>query len=67
MEEENKLQLKGEVKALQESKKFQNETNKNMKKDMTEEKQRLETDNRNNEEVQNEGANRRITRQTSKK
>ena len=51
MQEENK-QLKGEVKALQESIEFQNETYENMKKDMTEEKQKLETDNRNNEEVQ---------------
>ena len=52
MQEENK-QLKGEVKALQESIEFQNETYKKMKKDMTEEKQKLETDNRNNEEIQN--------------
>ena len=51
MQEENK-QLKGEVKALQESIEFQNETYENMKKDMTEEKQKLETDNRSNEEVQ---------------
>ena len=51
MQEENK-QLKGEVKALQESIEFQNETYKNMKKDMAKEKQKLETDNRNNEEVQ---------------
>ena len=50
MQEENK-QLKGEVKALQESIEFQNETYENMKKDMTEEKQKLETDNRKNEEV----------------
>ena len=49
--EEHK-QLKGEVKALQESVEFQNETYENIKKDMTEEKQKLETDNRNNEEVQ---------------
>ena len=52
MQEENK-QLKGEVEALQESIEFQNETYKKMKKDMTEEKQKLETDNRNNEEIQN--------------
>ena len=52
MQEENKLQLEGEMKELQESIKFQNKTNKNMKKDMAEEKQRLETDHRNNEEVQ---------------
>ena len=51
MQEENK-QLKGEVKALQESIEFQNETYENMKKDMTEEKQKLETDNKNNEVVQ---------------
>ena len=51
VQEENK-QLKGEMKALQEPIEFQNETYKNMKKDMTEEKQKLETDNRNNEEVQ---------------
>ena len=40
------------MKALQESIEFQNETYENIKKDMTEEKQKLETDNRNNEEVQ---------------
>ena len=51
MQEENK-QLKGEMKALQESIEFQNGTYENIKKDMTEEKQKLETDNRNNEEVQ---------------
>ena len=51
MQEENK-QLKGELKALQESIEFQNETHENMKKDMTEEKQKLETDNRNNKEIQ---------------
>ena len=51
MQEENK-QLKGEVNTLQESIEFQNETNKNMKKNMTEEKQKLGTDKRNNEEVQ---------------
>ena len=51
MQEENK-QLKGEVKALQESIEFQNETYENMKKDMTEEKQKLEIDNRNNEVVE---------------
>ena len=45
--------LKGEVKALQESIKFQNETYEKMKKDMTEENQKLETDCRNNEKVQN--------------
>ena len=36
MQEENK-QLKGEVKALQQSTEFQNETNENIKKDMNEE------------------------------
>ena len=41
------------MKALQEPLEFQNETYKKMKNDMTEEKQNLETDNRNNEEVQN--------------
>ena len=51
MQEENK-QLKGEVKALKESIEVQNETDEIMKKDMTEEKQKLETNNRNNEEVQ---------------
>ena len=51
MQEENK-QLKGEVKALQESIEFQIETYENMKKEMTEEKQKLETDNRYNEEIQ---------------
>ena len=51
MQEENK-QLKGELKALQESIEFQNKTHENMKKDMTEEKQKLETDNRNNKEIQ---------------
>ena len=51
IQEENK-QLKGEVKALQESIEFQIETCENMKKDMTEEKQKLETDNRYNEEIQ---------------
>ena len=48
MQEENQ-QLKDKVKALQESIEFQNETYENIKKDMTEEKQKLETDNRNNE------------------
>ena len=52
MQEENKP-LKGEVKALQESIEFQGETYQKMKKDMTEEKQKLETDNRNNKEDQN--------------
>ena len=54
MQKENK-QLKGEVKALpgvNRSIEFQNETYENMKKDMTEKKQKLETDNRNNKEVQ---------------
>ena len=52
MQEENK-QLKGEVKALQESTEFQNETYEKMKKVMTEEKQKLDTDYKNNEVVQN--------------
>ena len=52
MQEEYKP-LKVEVKALQEPIEFQNETYENMKSDMTEEKQKLETDDRNNEEVQN--------------
>ena len=47
MQEETK-KLKGEVKTLQESREFQNETYKKMKNDMTEEKQKLETDYRNN-------------------
>ena len=52
MQEENK-QLKGEVKALQESIEFHNETYENMKKiNMTEEKQKLETNSRNNKKVQ---------------
>ena len=52
MQEENK-QLKGEVKVLQESIEFQNETYELIKKDMTEEKQKLETDYKNNEVVEN--------------
>ena len=52
MQEENK-QLKGEVKALRESIEFQNKTYEKMKKDMMEEKQKLETDYKNNEAVQN--------------
>ena len=53
MQEENK-QLKDERKALQESVEFKNEIYEKMKKkDIAEEKQKLETDNRNNEEVQN--------------
>ena len=52
LQEENK-QLKGKVKALQESIEFQNKMYEKMKKDMTEEKQKLESDYRNNEEVQN--------------
>ena len=51
MQEENK-QLKGEVKALHESIEFQNETYEKMKKDMMEEKQKLDTDYKNNEIVQ---------------
>ena len=52
MQEENK-QLKGEVKTLQESIEFQNETYEKMKKGMTKEKQKLENDYKNNEVVQN--------------
>ena len=52
MQEKNK-QLKGEVKGLQESIEFQNETYEKMKKDMAEEKQKLETDYKNSEVVQN--------------
>ena len=50
MQEENK-QLKGEVNALLESREFQNETYEKMEKDMTEEKQKLETYCKNNEVV----------------
>ena len=52
MQEENK-QLKDEVKVLQESIQFQNETYELIKKDMTEEKEKLETDYKNNEVVEN--------------
>ena len=52
MQEKNK-QLKGEVKGLQESIEFQNETYEKMKKDMVEEKHKLETDYKNSEVVQN--------------
>ena len=52
MQDENK-QLKGEVKTLQESIEFQNETYEKMKKGMTKEKQKLENDYKNNEVVQN--------------
>ena len=52
MQEENK-QLKSEVKALQESIEFQNETYEELKKDMMEEKQKLEIGYKNNEVVQN--------------
>ena len=50
MQEKNK-QLKGKVKGLQESIEFQNETYEKMKKDMAEEKQKLETDYKNSEVV----------------
>ena len=50
MQEENK-QMKGEVKPLQDSTEFQNE--KKERKDMTEEKQKLETNYRSNKEMQN--------------
>ena len=52
MQEENK-QLKDEVKALQDSIEFQNETYEKMETDMLEDKQKLETDYKNNEVVQN--------------
>ena len=45
--------LTGELKALEESIKFQNETYKKIKKDMTEEKQKLKIHSMNNNEVQN--------------
>ena len=51
-QEENK-QFKCNVKALRESIKSQNKTYEKTKKDMMENKQKLETDYRNNEEVQN--------------
>ena len=41
------------MKALQEPTEFQNETYEKMKNDMTEEKQKLETHNKNDEEAQN--------------
>ena len=69
MQEENK-QLKCEVKSLQESTEFQNETYEKMKNDMKEEKQKIEADYRNNlnsEKYQNKRANCRIRRQTPKK
>ena len=46
-------QLQGEVKALQESMEFQNKMYEKMKKDKTEEKQKLQTNYRNSNEVQN--------------
>ena len=52
MQEENK-QLKGEVKALQESIEFQNETYEKIKKDMMEEKQKIDADYKNNEVLLN--------------
>ena len=52
MQQKNE-QLNGEVKALQESIEFQNETYEKIKKDMTEKKQKLETDCKNNEAVRN--------------
>ena len=52
MQEENK-QLKDERKALQESVELNEIYEKMKKKDIAEEKQKLETDNRKNEEVQN--------------
>ena len=41
------------MKALQEPTEFQNETYEKMKSDITEEKQKLETRNKNDEEAQN--------------
>ena len=52
MQDENEPQ-KGEGKALLESIEFQNKTYEKMKKDIKKEKQKLETDYRNNEETQN--------------
>ena len=52
MEEEYKP-LKGEMKTLQEPTEFQNEIYEKMKNGMTEEKQKLETHNKNDEEAQN--------------
>ena len=52
MQEESK-HLKDEMKALQESIEFQNGSYEKMKKDSTEEKQKLETDYKTNKEVQN--------------
>ena len=45
--------MTGELKALEESIEFQNETYKKMQKDMTEEKQKLKSRSMNNKEVQN--------------
>ena len=46
-------QLQGKVKALQELMEFQNKMYEKMKKDITEEKQKLQTNYRNSNEVQN--------------
>ena len=53
LEESKITSMQGEVKELQESIEFQNKLYKKIKKDMKEAKQKLETYNRNGEEVQN--------------
>ena len=53
LEESKITSMQGEVNELQESIEFQNKLYKKIKKDMKEEKQKLETYNRNGEEVQN--------------
>ena len=62
--------LQTESKTIQELIEFQNETYEKMNNDMTEEKQKLEADYRNNlnsAKYRNYGANCRIRRQTPKK
>ena len=53
LEESKITSMQGEVNELQESIEFQNKLCKKIKKDMKEAKQKLETYNRNGEEVQN--------------
>ena len=53
LEESKITSMQGEVNELQESIEFQNKLYKKIKTDMKEEKQKLETYNRNGEEVQN--------------
>ena len=53
LEESKITSMQGEVNELQESIEFQNKLYKKIKKDMKEAKQKLETYNRNGEEVQN--------------